>query len=381
MNNINNNLNVCFFGSYDKTYTSNKLILQGLRENNIPVVEINAHIKVTALTTREGMTWGQIIKRILRKYKIFSEIVKKFGEFRKTNVIYVGYPGHVDVYPAYIAAKLFGKKLVFNPLLIVYVGFSEEQGILNKKSLLGKVIKETEKVGYNLCDMVFADTPMQKEFLKNEMRVAEDKISVLPIGADNKGYEYSEYNNTKSKKINVVYYGLYAPIHGVEYLIEAARKLRDDQDIEFTMVGSGNKYEETLSMAKKYNLQNVNFYPNVFEGEHLKYLQNADIFVGFLKKHSSVDKVIPNKVYQGLALGRAVLTADSPATRSVFEHKKNIYLIEPSNSEALVGAILDLKNNFKLRTQIAMGGYELYLNKFTPKKVGARLIKHMEKIL
>lgn len=374
-------MKICFFGTYDRTYSSNRLILQGLRENNVPVVEINAHTKVTLLNSQAHMSWKQILKRIIKKYKIFSEFAKNYMEFIKTDVIYVGYPGHVDLFAAYLFAKLFNKKLVFNPLLIVYVGFSEEQGILGKNSLLGKTIKIAEGIGYKLCDMVFADTPNQKEFLKKNFGIKDEKIRVLPIGADNKGYEYSEYKNTQGKKVNVVYYGLYAPMHGVEYIVDAANILKNDADVIFTMVGSGNKYEETFNKARDLGLTNIKFYPDVFEGGHLRYLQGADIFLGFLKKHPTIDKVIPNKVYQGLALGRAVITADSPVIRSVFKDRENMYFVEPSNSAVLAKAILDLKNNPKLRSTIAKKGYDLYINNFTPKHVGEKLKNYIEEIL
>ena len=373
-------MKICYFGTYDKTYTSNKMILQGLAENNIPIVEINAHIKVTKLTTKDEMSWFQIASRILRKYKIFTEIIKNFSIFKKTDVIYVGYPGHVDVFLAYILAKIFGKKLVFNPLLIVYIGFTFEQGILKKGSMLGKTIKLAESIVYKMCDLVFADTPYQKEFLMKDFGIPEKKLRVLPIGADNKGYAYSPYKNM-DKKINVVYYGLYSPIHGVEYIIEAARILREDKDINFTFIGNGNTFEANYKRAKDLKLPNVVFYHNTPENEHLKIMQTADIFLGFLQKHPTVDRVIPNKVYQGLALGRVVLTADSPVARSIFTHKKNMYLVKPADPKELVKSIIELKDSPKLRSEIAMNGYKLYQEKFTPKAVGKQLVSYIKEIL
>lgn len=374
-------MKICFFGTYDNTYTSNKMILKGFSENNIDVVEINAHIKVTKLTTTQEMSLVQILKRILRKYKIVIEIIKNFNSFLKTDVIYVGYPGHVDVFFAYPVAKLFGKKLVFNPLLIIYNGFADEQGILNKKSGLGKAIKFTESICYRLCDLVFADTPFQYEHLRKDFNIPEKKLRVLPIGADDTGYKYTPCKNTKEKKIHVVYYGLYSPVHGVQHIIEAANILRTDKNVHFSFVGQGNTFEQNYKRANELKLPNVTFYHDIPESEHLPILQTADIFLGFLQKHPTVDRVIPNKVYQGLALGRVVLTADSPVTRSVFTNKKNAYLCPPSDPKALVAAIVELKNNQKLRASIAANGYKLYKSKFTPKAVGRKLMDYISEIL
>lgn len=374
-------MRICFFGTYDSTYTSNLMILQGLKDNGVSVVEVNAHIKVSKLTTQSEMSSLQLFKRVLRKYRIILETYKNWDKIKKCDVIYVGYPGHVDVFFAWVVAKLLNKKLVFNPLLIVYVGFSEEQGILNKKSLLASMVKAGESLCYKICDMVFADTPFQKEHLQKNFGIPEDKLRILPIGADDKGYKYTPYENTLSKKINVVYYGLYSPVHGVEHIIEAARRLQGDEDIKFTFIGNGNTFQKNYDRAMQLKLPNVEFFYNIPESEHLPIMQKADIFLGFLQKLPTVDRVIPNKVYQGLALGRVVLTADAPVTRSVFEHKKNMYLVKSADPKALVAAILELKNNPELRVSIAKNGYNLYKSKFTPKAVGVKLLFFINEIL
>ncbi len=374
-------MKICFFGTYDKTYTSNKMILKGFEENGVDVVEINAHIKVTKLTTPEEMSLLQIVKRIAKKYRIFTEIIKNFNEFIKTDVVYVGYPGHVDVFFAYPIAKLFRKKLVFNPLLIIYNGFADEQGILKRKSGLGTAIKFFESFCYKLCDLVFADTPFQYKHLQKDFNIPSKKLRVLPIGADDTGYKYTPYKNTKNKKVHVVYYGLYSPVHGVEHIVEAARLLKNDGNVRFSFIGQGNTYEENYNRVKKMGLTNITFYHEVPESQHLPIMQSADIFLGFLQKHPSVDRIIPNKVYQGLSLGRVVLTADAPVTRSVFRHKVDMYLVKPADPKGLAKAIVELKEDPKLRTSIAMEGYKLFKSKFTPKAVTKQLLDYISEII
>lgn len=371
---------ICFFGTYDKTYTSNKLVLLGLAKNNVKVIEVNAHIPVTRLDTKDEMTFGQILKRIVNKYRIIPVTIQNLSNIKKCDVIYVGYPGHFDVFFAFIVAKLLGKKLVFNPLLIIYTGFSEEQSILSKNSLLGRGIKFAESLAYRVCDIVFADTPFQKEYLHKYLNVPNEKMRILAIGADDTYYKYTPYTNTK-KTLNVVYYGLYSPIHGVEYIIDAAEMLKDDTDIHFTMVGNGNTFQKNYDRAQKVGLKNITFFDNTPLDEHPAIIEKGDIFLGFLQKHPSVERIIPNKVYQGLALNKVVLTADAPVTRATFSHKENMYLVKPASTTALVDALVELKNNPKLRKSIAEAGNELFMKNYTPKAVGQQMVQHIQQIL
>lgn len=365
-------LTLCYYGTYDREYTSNKLIMAGLRENGVIIKEVNAHIPVTRLDKPTDMSWWHLLRRIIQKYQIIPTTIKHWQDIKASDAIYVGYPGHFDVFFAWLAAKLAHKKLVFNPLLIIYVGFSEEQGILSKQSLLGKGIKWFESLAYQACDLVFADTPFQESFLIDVFGVSKEKLRVVAIGADDKYYAFTPYTNVK-KTLNVVYYGLYSPIHGVEYIIEAANALKNDPDIRFTMVGNGNTFAATYQRAKDLKLTNMTFHHDKPLSEHPAIIQKGDVFLGFLAKHPTVDRVIPNKVYQGLALNKVVLTADAPVTRSVFKHKENVYLVKPANSKALTAAIRELKDNPTLRKRIAAGGYELFVANYTPKAVGAQL--------
>ena len=373
-------LTACFFGSYDRNFTSNKIIYQGLINNGARVVIVNSHTPVTRLDSEKDATFLNLIKRILKKNKIFIEIFKNIKGIRKSDVIYVGYPGHVDVLLAFIIAKLFHKKLVFNPLIIIYTGLTEEQKIVKKESLFAKIVKIAETLIYKSCDLVFADTNYQKEHLNKEFGLSKDKIKVLPIGADDKVYPYAPKVG-ETQHFNVVYYGLFSPIHGVEFLIKAAKILEKEKSIKFILVGNGNTFEKDFNLAKKLKLKNVVFEKDMRENDAFNTLRQSDIFLGFLADHPVGKRVVPNKVYQGLALGKTVLTAYSPAIEGMLTHKKDVYLRKADNQESAAQAILDLKNNPKLNSQIARNGYELFKEKFTPNSIGRDLAKYLREII
>lgn len=368
----NKKLKICFFGTYDKSFTSNRIVLEGLRMNNVEVLEINSEVKLTQLDREIDMTWFQFIKRIFKKYRIVVEILKNIKALKECSALYVGYPGHIDVLPAWILCKIFGLKLIFNPLVIIYTGYVDDQGILKGDSLLGKAIKFGEKIIYRLCDVVIADTPYQKEHLREDFDFPEKKLAVLPIGADDKVYRFLGIKK-RNQEFNVVYYGLFTPLHGCEYIVDAANILKNHRDIRFVMVGKGHTFEATFKKAQKLQLRNIVFYPDMTEVNAFDTLKEADVFLGFLQNHPSVDRIIPNKVYQGIALGKAVISARSRAIESVFTSNEDIYLCNSADGKSLAEAVMFLRNNVRLRNKITRNGYRLYRDKFTPFAVGREL--------
>lgn len=375
------NIKICFFGSYDRSYTSNAIILQGLEENNVDVLEVNAQVPLTRLDQKENMSWLALLKRIVKKYKIFTKTFKNWKGIKECDAIYIGFPGHFDFFLAYLVAKILGKKLIFNPVIIFYVGFVEDQKFIKKGSFLEKVVKWGEIVIYRLSDLVLTDTKFQSVYFEKRLFVPKSKLRSLPLGADDKQYKYTIYKVKPKNVLNVVYYGLYTPLHGVKYVIEAARILRNKTGIKFILVGQGNTFKENFNLAKRLKLTNVEFIHDVPVEMHKKYLEEADLFLGFLEDHPTVKRVIPNKVYQGLALGKVVVAADAPVMRDLFVNKENVVLCEPANSQDLAKTIVTLKNNPPLRVKIAQNGHNLYKQKFTPKAVAKQLISYIEEIL
>lgn len=369
-------MKVCFYGTYDRTFSSNTLVMRGLEENGVRVLEVNAHVPITRLDKKDDMGFLQLVKRVFRKLKLIPVTLKNIDTIRSCDVIYVGYPGHFDVIPAFIVAKLLRKKLIFNPLIIFYTGFVEEQGILDPNSILAKIILKCEGLMYKMCDLVLADTPHRKAQLIKLFGLDRDKVSILPIGADDKIY----VSKTKKKDgyFNAVYYGLFSPVHGVEHILEAAGKLKKYPKIRFQLIGKGNKYDEMVSLSRKNKLKNVIFYPDLTEKNSLYYLQQADIFFGFLSDHPVVSQAIPNKVYQGLALGKAVVTADSPVIRDVFQDQHNIYFCKQASAQSVAESVEDLYSDPKLCESIGQNGYRLFRSNFRPKMIGKTLNEILE---
>lgn len=373
-------ITVCFFGTYDRNFTSNRIVYSGLVSGGAKVIIVNSHTPVTRLDNEKDATIFHIFRRVLRKYRIFIEIVKNINGIKDSDVIYVGYPGHVDVALAFVLGKLFGKKLVFNPLIILYTGLTQEQRIMKTNSIVAKLVKFGESLIYRSCDLVLADTLYQKDHLISEFGVDKNKVKVLPIGADNKVYPYAP-KEVKDNNFYVVYYGLFSPVHGVEYLIRAAKTLENNKRIKILLVGNGNTFEKDFKLAKDLKVNNVTFFRDLTEKDSFETLRKADVFIGFLADHPVGKRVVPNKVYQGLSLGKTVLTTFSPAIEGMLKNQEDVYLCKPDSPQSIADAILDLESDSAKNKNIAKNGHELFLKNFTPESIGKTLIRHLQKVL
>jgi glycosyltransferase involved in cell wall biosynthesis len=184
-----------------------------------------------------------------------------------------------------------------------------------------------------------------------------------------------------SETFRVLFVGTYIPLHGVDVILEAAQYLADDPDIRFFLVGSGQLREKMESMARKWRLSNVIF-QDWIPTEHLgAFIRSFELSLGIFGITPKTKRVIPSKIYDICAAGIPFITADTPAIREVFSHKKNAYMIPSGNSEALVEAIRHLKSNPDLRKIIEEGARQIGKETFSFKEIGNDLISAVRKIM
>jgi glycosyltransferase involved in cell wall biosynthesis len=76
---------------------------------------------------------------------------------------------------------------------------------------------------------------------------------------------------------------------------------------------------------------------------------------------------------QAMACGKAVIIADAPPLRDLFEDGKHCLFYDPENSVDLKNKIEFLLNNRQIREELAKNGYGLVCKNFTCKQMGVVL--------
>jgi glycosyltransferase involved in cell wall biosynthesis len=111
------------------------------------------------------------------------------------------------------------------------------------------------------------------------------------------------------------------------------------------------------------------------------FIRPADVCLGVFGDSPKAQRVVPIKVFVALAMGKPVITGDSPAAREVLTHGTDAILCEMANPHALAQAILLLKGNRPLREKIAREGYLSFQNKFSPRVIGATVKKYLAEVI
>lgn len=347
-------MKVCFFGAYEPDYTRNTIIKKGLIKNSVKVVE--------CITSSRPKFW-------LRYLFLFLKYLKIWG---KHDIFFVPAFRHKDVPLAKFLSSLTKKPLVFDPLVSRYETKVFDWGKAGKNSFQAKWNFEIDRLSFRIAHRVLADTMSHADYYEKKFGIDRKKISIVPVGV-----EEDIFVSLPKKENNflVQFYGSYLPLHGIEYIVQAAKIIESkEKDIKFELIGSGQVFPQIHSLVMNLKLNNLKLREKVPFGNLPAEIARAEICLGIFGNTEKAKRVVPNKVYQCLSMKKPVITGKTPAILEFFEDEENILLCEVANAESLAEAILKLKNDVNLRERIAENGYQLIKERFTALAIG-KIIK------
>lgn len=144
-------------------------------------------------------------------------------------------------------------------------------------------------------------------------------------------------------KFVVGYTGTLGVANSLDTFLAAAEALKENNNIEFVLVGQGKEKNSLQASVQKSKLKNVTFIDPIPKVQIQAMLNNFDAcFIGLTKDPLFRFGVSPNKLFDYLYSAKPILYAiDSGAYKPVEEAGAGLQ-VEPENSQALANAILEL---------------------------------------
>jgi len=369
-------MRVCYFGSYDPTYPRNRILLKGMIRNDIDTIECNAPLR---RSFKPSSRYRNFLSRIGLGSKSlpikYLSLIKKHAVCNY-DVMLVGYLAH----PVFPLAKMISRKpKVIDIFYSLYDTLVFDRKIFDQGSFKSKILYYLDKLACDSSDIILLDTNQHIEYFSKTFGIERKKFKRIFVGSDDEVF-YPRGAKKKKTDFSVLFVGSFIPLQGIEYIIRSA-KILEKENIIFEIIGIGQTYNEMKKLCKELNCMNVKFLGwQDYESLPI-YYSKADLCLGIFGNTSKAKRVIPNKVFDGLAMGKPIVTGDSPAAREAFIDGRHCILCEMANPEALADSILKLKEDGELRDKIAKNGYSLFKERFCPKVIGKELNVHLQELV
>lgn len=344
---------ILFFGGYDPGYPRNAIIRKGWSALGFPVAECRA---------------GERLKVHLR----YPVLLARYARMRDSSpILFVPEFRHKDVPLAWMVARCSGKRLVFDPLVSRYETRVLDRGEVPRGSPQSAHNRNLDAISLRLADLVLADTHAHARFFAGEFGIAPAKIRVLPVGFDEGTFREAPLPGERAV-FQILFYGTYLPLHGVDTIVEAASLLRGSP-VRFTLVGVGQTFAAVKERAERLPKGLLDLRPPTPVEELPGLIAAADVVLGVFGKTPKAEMVVPNKLFQALAVGRPVVTADTSAVRELFQSGVHLLSVPPGDAAALAAAITRLRGDAPLRRRLAGAGGSFARAEFNSRRIAEKL--------
>ncbi|MDO8676889.1 MAG: glycosyltransferase [Candidatus Azambacteria bacterium] len=340
-------LKILYFGSYDPEYPYNSILISGLRQNGVDVIECQD----------DSPGLKKFIKLFFKHWSLRNDY----------DAMVVGFLGQV-IMP--LAKLITRKPVIFSAPVSLYDANVRDRKVIKPISLKAAYYWFLDWFSMRLADLVFCGTNQDIEYAAGEFHIRKEKFRRMLIGAEDNIF-YPVAAPGKKDYFLVSFHGTFIPVQGVEFIVEAA-KILESENIKFLIIGSGQEKQNTLDLARRLSVKNVEFLGLLPKKQLASRISQADLCLGIFGNTPRTQRAIPFKIYECLAMRKPVITADTPAARELFDEKE-LMLVKAADPQSLADGILRLKNNPEILANLAQNGYNKFIKLASPKVLGGTL--------
>jgi hypothetical protein len=319
-------LRVLYFAVHDRDYPRNRRIRSYLAGLGHSVTVVDKPV------SKGPRRWVGLLRALLTESARHDVIV--VSEFA------------LSVVPlAWVFARLHGKTLVVDGFVSLYETHVEDWASYSPSSFHARLYRAADRYGLRLADLYLVDT----ELRARKLRDAEDNrgtpVISLPVGAP--AWALPLPAPQPAASLRVLYYGNYIPLHGLDVVIGAIADASATTDISATFLGDGEGRAAVELAVQTFGIERlVTFRGPVPEAELREVMSSFDVVLGVFGRSDKARTIIANKVWQGLACARVVVTQESEALDEIREIVGGqLVTTEPHDAAALANTLAALSRS------------------------------------
>ncbi|MBE6482880.1 MAG: glycosyltransferase [Actinomyces ruminicola] len=337
------------FGTYDvASHPRVEVLLEGLRRTpGNRVLELDEPLGLSTADRvailKQPWRLPVLAGRLASRWSRLAAGSRRYRGSRRPDALLVGYMGHFDVL---LARLLYPRTTIILDHLIFASGTARDRGEGGAKARLLSVL---DRLATHSADVVVLDTVEHAAKLDDSIA---DRGVIVPVGAPASWYAAGQSATAArtdddgvrdaGRPLTVVFFGLFTPLQGTPYIAQALRRLAEQGvPVRALLIGSGQDRAACEQiLAGSPAAQVVEWRDWVDSADLPRVVAEHDVCLGIVGTTDKALDVVPNKVYQGLAAGCAVITSDTAPQRRLLGD--GAVFVPPGDPRALADALAHL---------------------------------------
>ncbi|MCK4752015.1 MAG: glycosyltransferase family 4 protein [Planctomycetes bacterium] len=243
-----------------------------------------------------------------------------------------------------------------------------ELGIIKNKLLINILLWLERKI-YKSAVAIVALSPGMASGVRTVLK-EDKKIVIVPNSSDTllfkpgvDGSQIRREYGWKGKFV-ILHFGAMGRANGLDFLIDAAEKLKEKHEIRFVLVGDGSEKSRLISKVKEKNLTNIEILDSRPKSDLPKLVAACDISTVIFADFPILEHNSANKFFDSLSAGKPVLLNYSGWQREILEDNFAGFGCDLYNLDEFVEKVLYLSSHPQEVKQMGLNARKLAIERF-----------------
>lgn len=181
-------------------------------------------------------------------------------------------------------------------------------------------------------------------------------------------------------KFNVIHFGSMGRANGLEYIIEAAKFVKEKgcEDINFIFMGDGATEPILKQKVEEYGLNNVQFLGNHNMKTVIEVVNSCDASITTFKNLPILKTNSPNKLFDSLSAGKPIIVNSAGWTKDMVEQGNCGFYVDVVNPEMLADKLIEYKDQKELLEEWGKNARRLSVEVYDKAKLSAKVADVLE---
>lgn len=297
-------------------------------------------IKIIRLKTKLGYSKNVFNKILTYLYFMLKSSLYIFKIAKYIDIVFVYHTGPLTQALGAVLLKMFYRKKTIIWSLDIWPDAVYSYGF-PKNFLFSFLLNSFVKFIYKYFDFILVSSP---GFIDKLKKFTKKEIIYIPQWAD-EDIKINNHNyNIDKNKIKFVYTGNIGKMQGLDNLIKAFSKFKDNNVI-FYIVGDGNDRNRLEKLKENINADNVIFTGKIDNSQVVSFIKDCDYSVLPLLDDDYIKLTIPAKFFTYLLANKPIFAVTDGEVSKYIE-KYNIGIWCKNEENSITEKIKDIKENF-----------------------------------
>ena len=177
------------------------------------------------------------------------------------------------------------------------------------------------------------------------------------------------------------YGGIIGHAQGLEVILHASSRLKDNPNIHFILQGSGPVKQSLINLSKHLNLKNIHFYDTVDKLKMPEILKSIDVSIVPLKNLPLFKGAIPSKVFEAMSMKKPlILGVDGEARKHFIDNAQAGLFFEPENPIHLAQQISILAIDHHKRLKMGENARQYVVSNFNRNQLASQFYNVLKEL-